>query len=313
MSATILQPGVSVLIPVYNSAGLLPDVVTEVVESLAAAGTPHEVILVNDGSLDASWPTIEALAARRPAVRGINLMRNYGQHNALLCAIRAARFAVCVTMDDDGQHPPRHIAALCAKLAEGHDVVYGAPREAQHGLLRTLASRATKLALRHAMGAETARHACALRVFRTALRDAFAAHQGPFVSVDVLLSWATTRFAALPLDHRPRLGGASTYTFRKLLRYAMNMMTGFTTLPLRVAIWAGLASAAAGLLILAVAAGRALLHGNGVSGFAWLASLIMLFSGAQLFSVGMIGEYLGRMHFRLLDRPAYSVRAVTPP
>ena len=112
---------------------------------------PIEAILVNDGSRDQSWEIILQLATEYPWIRGINLMRNFGQHNALLCGIRAARREIVVTMDDDLQNPPEEIPAMLAKLAEGYDVVYETPLRESHGLFRDLASQITKLALQGAM------------------------------------------------------------------------------------------------------------------------------------------------------------------
>ena len=147
---------VSVVIPVYNSEQSLPLLVNRLEPVLIASGRPFEAILVNDGSRDRSWEAIVALAKRFPWLRGVNLMRNYGQHNALLCGIRLAKFDAIVTMDDDLQNPPEEIPRLLAFLEEGYDVVYGTPHEQQHGLWRDLASTSTKMALRGFMGAETA-------------------------------------------------------------------------------------------------------------------------------------------------------------
>ena len=124
-----------------------------------------------------SWATIESLSLRHPEIVGIDLMRNYGQHNALLAGIRAARHAVVVTMDDDLQNPPEEIPKLLAKLAEGYDVVYGTPASRQHGFFRDLASQITKLTLQNAMGADTARKISAFRAFRLELRDETGALQ----------------------------------------------------------------------------------------------------------------------------------------
>src|SRR5262249_41396236 len=148
--------------------------------------------------------TILRLAERYPEVRGLDLSRNFGQHNALLCGIRAARHEIIVTLDDDLQNPPEEIPHLLHKLAEGHDVVYGTPQRQQHGWWRDHASVLTKLALRHMLGAETARSVSAFRAFRRLLSDAFANFHAPFVSIDVLLSWGTTRFAAVEVRHEPR-------------------------------------------------------------------------------------------------------------
>ena len=124
-------------------------------------------------------------------------MRNYGQHNALLCGVRAATGELIVTMDDDLQHRPEDIPALLAALSDDLDVVYGTPAREQHGAARNAASRITKIALQSAMGADTARLVSAFRVFRAQLREAFDRYRGAHVAIDVLLSWATTRFTAV--------------------------------------------------------------------------------------------------------------------
>lgn len=296
------------VVPVYNSAAILPDLVERLQPVLSATGTPFELILVNDGSRDESWKVIGQLAARHDWVRGLCMMRNYGQHNALLAGIRAARFDTTVTMDDDLQHPPEELPRLLAKFAEGFDVVYAPPEQEQHGVMRDLASIITKLALQSAMGAETARMVSAWRVFRTQIRDAFAAFHSPFVSMDVLLTWGTTKFTALRLRHDPRLVGKSNYTLPKLIRHAVNMMTGFSVLPLQLASVTGFAFTGFGLLVLVYVLGRYLIAGTTVAGFPFLASIVALFSGAQLFALGIIGEYLARMHFRTMDKPAYTIR-----
>jgi len=298
----------SVVVPVYNSELSLPTLIERLKPVLASICNDHEVIFVNDASRDGSWQVIQRLCAERSWVRGIDLMRNYGQHNALLCGIRAARFDTVITMDDDLQHPPEEIPKLLVKLAEGFDVVYGYPKQEQHGLLRDLASMMTKLALRKSMGAETARHLSAFRAFRTRAREAFADFHSPFVSIDVVLTWATTRFSAVQVRHEPRTLGASNYTFGKLFTHAMNMMTGYSVLPLQMANLLGFFCTLLGGAMLLFVVGRWVLFGTTVPGFTWLASSIPLFSGAQLLVLGIIGEYLARIHFRMMERPTYTVR-----
>jgi undecaprenyl-phosphate 4-deoxy-4-formamido-L-arabinose transferase len=272
---------------------------------LREAASRYEIILVDDGSRDASWDVVRELAAKDPCVRGIALMRNYGQHNALLCGIRAARNELVVTVDDDLQHPPEEIPKLLDQLSRGFDVVYGAPEREPHQFWRGIASRITKIALQAAMGVETARSVSAFRVFRTQVRAAFESYQNPFVSVDVLLTWGTTRFSAVRVAHRPRAAGESNYTVGKLVRHALNMMTGFSTLPLQIASIVGFAFTGFGIVALVYVVTVRLIQGVSVPGFAFLASLIAIFSGAQLFAIGVIGEYLARIHHRTMDRPAY--------
>jgi glycosyltransferase involved in cell wall biosynthesis len=240
-------------------------------------------------------------------VRGINLMRNYGQHNALLCGIRAARCETIVTMDDDLQHAPEDMPKLIAKLEDGFDVVYGTPEREPHGLWRGLASKLTKFTLQRIMGAKLARNVSAYRALRTRLRVAFGRYQSPFVSLDVLLSWGTTRFAAVTVPHHPRAAGKSNYTLRALMIHALTLMTGFSVWPLQVASVIGFGFTVFGILVFVYVLTRFLVEGRTVPGFPFLASLIAIFSGAQMFALGIIGEYLARMHFRMMERPTYVV------
>lgn len=299
---------ISIVTPVYNSEGTLAELVRRLHSVLPPIASAFEIILVNDGSRDHSWQVISSLVAEFPAVHGINLMRNYGQHNALLAGIRAASHDVIVTLDDDLQNPPEEIPRLVEKLAEGYDVVYGTPAHEQHGLWRNLASQVTKLALQASMGVETARQVSAFRAFRTRLRNAFGDYRSPFLCIDVLLTWGTTRFAFVTVRHAPRTVGTSQYTLGKLTAHALNMVTGFSTLPLQMASMIGFGFTLFGLVVLAYVLGRFVLEGSSVAGFPFLASVIAIFSGAQLFALGIIGEYLSRLHFRMMEKPTYAVQ-----
>ncbi|MDI1334756.1 MAG: glycosyltransferase family 2 protein [Lacunisphaera sp.] len=306
-----LPAGLSVVVPVYNSAAILPQLVARLGPVLQATGWAPELILVNDGSRDDSWAVIQNLATLHPWVRGLSMMRNFGQHNALLCGVRSARFAVIVTLDDDLQNPPEEIPLLLEKLEAGYDVVYGAPKKRQHGPWRDLASMLTRLTLQPMIGAENARNVSSFRAFRTHLRTAFGQFHGPFVSLDVLLTWGTQRFASVPVMHDPRLSGASNYSFLKLASHALDMVTGFSTWPLRLASLVGLTFTAFGGLVLVYVVVSYIVHSGSLPGFPFLASIIAIFSGAQLFALGVFGEYLARIHFRSMNRPTYVVKAET--
>lgn len=306
-----LKKGVSVVVPVYNGSESLPELADRLKRVLESRQGGFELIMVDDGSSDLSWETIEKLSSEREWVKGFSLMRNYGQHNALLCGIRAARYSVTVTIDDDLQNPPEEIPALLRELSPGTDVVYGTPEHEKHTLWRVVASALTKLVLKKSMGVETASNVSAFRAFRTGIREAFSSYGGPFVSLDVLLTWGSTRFRAVPVAHSPRKYGASNYTFRMLITHALNMMTGFSTLPLEVASVLGFAFTVFGILVFLYVLGRLVIEGGSVPGFPFLASIIAIFSGVQLFSLGIIGEYLARVHFRTMDKPPYTVRTTT--
>ena len=302
---------ISVVVPVYNGASTLPTLIDRLRIVLGQDARPFEIVLVNDGSRDDSWATIESLAMRYPEIVGIDLMRNYGQHNALLCGIRRSRYDVIVTLDDDLQQPPEEIPRLLTKLDEGFDVVYGTPKQEQHGFWRNLSSRITKVALGTATSASVAPMVSAFRAFRASVKPAFAEYRSPLLSIDVLLTWATTSFASVTVQRVARRSGVSNYRIRSLVRHTMNMMTGYSLLPLQLATMIGFLFTIFGVLVLFFVLGRYLMVGETVAGFPFLASIIAIFSGAQLFALGIIGEYLGRMHLRMMERPAYIVRAAT--
>lgn len=298
---------ISVIVPVYNGELTLPDLVRRLEPVLRVLAGEYELILVNDGSRDQSWAIIQKLATENCWIRGINLMRNYGQHNALLCGIRAARCETLVTLDDDLQHAPEDMPKLIATLEEGFDVVYGTPEREPHGLWRGLASKLTKFALQRVMGVKVARNVSAYRAFHTRLRAAFGRYQSPFVSLDVLLTWGTTRFTAVTVPYYPRAAGKSNYTLRALVIHALTLMTGFSVWPLQVATIVGFGFTIFGVLVFTYVVTRFLIEGRSVPGFPFLASLIAIFSGAQMFALGIMGEYLARMHFRMMERPTYVV------
>ena len=160
------------------------------------------------------------------------------------------------------------------------------------------------------MGIETARDVSAFRVFKTKLREGFKNYCSPFVSIDVLLTWSTSNFASVKVRHEPRLAKQSNYTLGKLISHALNLMTGFSTLPLQIASLIGFIFTLFGFGVLAWVLGRYFITGGSIQGFPFLASIIAIFSGAQLFALGIFGEYLARIHFRTMDRPPYVVGQV---
>ncbi|MHC4470190.1 MAG: glycosyltransferase family 2 protein [Planctomycetota bacterium] len=302
--------GVSAVVPVFNGSSTLVELVDRLEKALAAADPKHEIILVDDGSSDDSWEVVRRLADERERVIGVELMRNHGQHSALLCGIRKARHDIIVTLDDDLQNPPEEIPRLLERLTPELDVVYGYPRSQRHSAARVLASRVTKLVLRKAMGADTATKVSSFRALRAQLRDAFSSFDGPYVNIDVLLTWSSQRFAAVEVDHRERGAGTSNYTVRQFVSHALNMMTGFSALPLRIASTLGFVFTVFGIALLLFVLIRFFITGSQVPGFPFLASSLAIFSGVQLFAIGIIGEYLARIHFRSMDRPSYAVRQV---
>ncbi|CAN5523153.1 glycosyltransferase family 2 protein [soil metagenome] len=302
---TSAAPHITVVIPVFDGEQTLGELATRLSDVLSA---DDEVIFVEDCSTDASWAVITDIVADHPPWRGIQLGRNSGQHGALLAGIRAAENAVIVTMDDDLQHPPEQIPSLVAALTPDTDVVYGVSIVEEHAAARSFASRAVKRILRRSLGVVHAENISALRCFRTQLREAFEMVNDPYVSIDVLLSWSTSRVTSVSVEMAPRASGTSGYTSRSLVRHAINMITGYSVAPLRVVAYLGLLLGALGLATLLYVLIRWLLGQTTVAGFTFLASLLSVVGGMQMIAIAVIGEYLARVHFRTMRRPSYFVR-----
>lgn len=306
--AGALPAGISVVVPVYNAEESLAELLVQLHDALDARGEPYEIILVDDGSRDGSWRLIMASASEQ--VRGVRLLRNSGQHNALLCGVRLARFDTTVTLDDDLQHPPGEIAPLLRRLRIGDvDVVYGVPAARSHSLHRRAGSWLLRQALAAAAGREIARSVNSFRAFRTELRRAFASFSGPAVVLDVLLSWGTSRVAAVRVEHRERAAGRSNYSLLRLVRTALVVLTSFSAAPLRLASLLGLAMTLFGAVILGYVLLTYFLEGS-LPGFPFLASLAAIFGGAQLFALGILGEYVAQIFDHSLRRPSYTIGRV---
>jgi glycosyltransferase involved in cell wall biosynthesis len=299
---------VSVVVPCYRSAGTLPALIARLQHVLPTVTMGYEIILVVDGSPDNTWDVAYELAQREAPVRAIRLARNYGQHNALIAGVRAARFDTVVTMDDDLQHPPEEIPRLLAALTDEADLVYGMPREEEHGLLRNVASRAVKASMSTAMGVRGAVQTSALRAFRTFLRDGLDLVNGPHVSVDVALSWGTTRIRVVEVQMNERAEGTSGYTLRTLARHAATMVLGYSTAPLRLVTFLGFLVGLAGLALFVRVLWLYIGGTTTVAGFTTISAMIAVFSSAQMIAMGVLGEYVGRIHAGGMGRPTYVVR-----
>ena len=297
----------SVVVPVYRGEKLIEPLVSELARTLPSFANKYEIILVNDDSPDKSWEVIQRLKQDYKNVKSIRLMRNYGQYSATLCGARAASYEVTVTMDQDLQHRPEDIPLLLEKLEEGYDVVYGAPKKLPQGFIRNILTAATKRILASVMGVPSVKNISSFRAFRTQLRAAFGSSESTTLTIDVLLSWGTTRFTSVQVNIGE--AHASNYNFASLVRVALLIMTGYSTKPLRLASWIGFFMTLFGMGIFMYVVLTYFMAGS-LPGFPFLASIIALFNGMQMFALGIFGEYLARMFERSMNRPAYLVSEI---
>jgi len=298
----------SVVVPVYRSESLLPELIRRLESILDRLGLRSEIILVSDASPDGSWEIIKELQKSKGRIRGINLMRNYGQHAALLAGVHATRGRIIVTMDDDLQTPPEEMPKLLEALDQGYDAVYGIREREQHGGLRNFCSTTAKKLVNKLLGVRVATSITSYKAFRGELRDAFLAQTGPVVFIDAILCWGTTKIGTTVVRHEPRPDGTSGYVFTKLALHAINMVTSFSQIPLQVASILGFVVMVFGFALFVYVWADFAFRGTPVRGFTFLGAALTLFSGVQLLVLGVIGEYLARMHQKSIGMPAYMVR-----
>ena len=301
-----LDIGISLVCPVYCSAQTLRILVDQICACLNGA-YKFEILLIDDRSPDSSWLEIVQISRENSAVRGIRLGRNVGQHGALLAGIRSARFDKIVTIDDDLQNPPSEVIKLVQTLDSNGGVVYGVSADVKQKMWRRASSIGAKQLFKKFLGFDSAVNISSFRAFETNLRDAFSGEIGPSVSIDSLLTWSTSTFCSIDVQHHSRLQGKSHYSFRKLVRFMIDTATGYSVVPLRLATTLGSIVTIFGFVMFLWVTLRPLLTGVTVPGFPLLAASLAIFSGTQLLVLGILGEYIGKMHFRVMNKPSYVI------
>lgn len=298
----------SIVIPVYNSAGTLSSLLARLTQTIETVSLSYEIILVDDGSRDDSWAVIQSLRESYDShLVAVQLMRNYGQHNTLMCGLSIARGEYVVTMDDDLQNPPEEIPKLLTHIKQHNlDLVYGCPNARNHAAWRNLGSSIVwhfyRTVFRNPVTPTP------FRIIRRQLAQSVMFYDLNFTYLDGLLAWCTSRIAGVEVEHHPRAQGSSGYSLSKLLGLALNLYTNFSLIPLQIVSGLGLITAASGFLVGAYYLFQYLASSIVVPGFASTIIAILILGGAQLLALGVIGEYLGRMHLNVNRKPQYVIR-----
>jgi undecaprenyl-phosphate 4-deoxy-4-formamido-L-arabinose transferase len=296
----------SVVVPVYNAEDTLEELVLRLIRTFEKIKEPYELIFIDDNSQDRSWDILRSLREKHPEVSCYQLMRNYGQQNATMCGFRLAKGQFILTLDDDLQNPPEEIPSLITELEKGYDAVFGVYEAKKHTRYRLWGSWLINKF--YVLTFKTKGRVSAFRILRSDLAKKILEYDLNFTYINGLISWYSDRISRVNVKHQLRPQGRSGYTLGKLLALSVNMMTNFSLLPLQIASFAGLLFASAGFILGLFFGVRRLLFGTDVSGFTAIFVSISFFSGMILFFLGVIGEYIGRIHLNINRRPQYSIR-----
>lgn len=297
----------SVIVPVYNEEGNLETLYARLTKVMRGLKKPYEIVFVDDGSSDTSFQILKGLHRKDKNLKVIRFTRNFGQHPAIMAGFNTASGDVIITLDADLQNPPEEIPKLIEKLDDGYEVVFGVFRGRKHSAFRRAGSWFSKWVLSRVLPVDTT----SLSGFR-ALRS-YAVSQLTSLSekskfLDGLLCWMGYKIGTVEVQHDERYAGKTKYTPFKLISLWLDMVVALTDLPLKIATFGGLFLGVFGVSLALFYLVRYFLYGFSVPGFATIVILITFFSGVQLFALGILGEYVGRMNKEVKNKPEYIIR-----
>jgi dolichol-phosphate mannosyltransferase len=301
-------PDISIVSPVYCCADCLRALCERIGATLAATGASYEIILVDDASPDAAWPVMRELAAADPRIKAVGLSRNFGQHSAIAAGLEHARGRWVVVMDCDLQDRPEEIAALYAKAQEGYDIVFAEREVRQDGWFKRTSSRAFIALLNWLSGADYDYRTANFGIYSRAVIDAVRSMGDRARFFPVMVRWTGFRRTSIPVQHDARGNGGSSYTLRKLLKLALDIMLSYSDKPLRLVATTGIVISLVALAMTAFSLYR-YLHGDvTVAGYTSVIASMWLLAGVMLFCMGIIGLYVGRVFESVKFRPMFVVR-----
>jgi polyisoprenyl-phosphate glycosyltransferase len=297
----------SVVVPVFNAEATLPGLVERLKTVFQDIERTYELILIDDESSDNSWEVLKRLKAKEPAtLKIIKLGRNFGQHNAIMCGFHFCRGEYVITLDDDLQNPPEEIPKLIEKMNEGYAVVYGIYGKKAHSPIKNFGSRMIGWYYRHVFNMSN--RISAFRLISIEIVRQIMNYDKNFTYIDGLISWNTSSIAEVTVQHSARTEGRSGYNVSKILKLSFNMLTNFSAFPIRIVSCLGVIFSAYGFGLGIYFFIKNFVTNIPVTGYASLMVAITIFSGVQLLTIGVIGEYIARVHMNINKKPQYVIK-----
>lgn len=303
---------ISFVIPCYNSEKTIVNVVEDIQSTMneSLRNYDYEIILVNDGSSDNTFSVIKELVKRTSRIKGINLAKNVGQQGALMAGFNNVNGDLVVCLDDDGQTPPSEVTKLISKFEDGYDVVYAKYKEKKQSKFRNFGSFINDKMSVALINKPKDLVATSYYVADRFIIDEIIKYDNPYPYILGLILRTTNNIANVDIEHRERTEGKSGYTFRKLIGLWVNGVTSFSVVPLRVATWLGFIMSFIAVIFFIVIFIRKLVTPSVQLGWSSIMSLILLVSGIMMAMLGMLGEYIGRIHIGLNNSPQYVIKDI---
>lgn len=300
---------ISIVVPVYNSEMTITTLV-EKINNYLSSKYYVEFILVNDNSKDNSLKVGIDLANKYENVKFVDLSKNFGQHNAIMVGLNISKGDIVITMDDDLQNPPKEVGKLIEKINEGFDVVYAKYGIKKHSWFRNFGSKFNDYMSGIMLKKPKTLYFTSFRAIRRYVVDEMTKYKGPYPYIDGLIIRSTNNISDVLVEHNERKIGKSNYTLKKLIKLWLNMFTSFSIIPLRIAMGVGFLLSAIGFIFAIILIIRKIISPSIVVGWTSIIVASLIFSGVQLLSIGMLGEYLGRIYIFQNKSPQYVIRKV---
>jgi len=300
----------SIVIPVYNSSSIISKLVTNLIEEILKIKkvSIFQIILVNDCSDDNSWNEILNICDKEKFVTGINLMKNYGQHNALMAGLHSATGDYIITMDDDFQHSPNEINKILDKMEEGYDVCYTNYINNKYNIFKIFSSWLNNKISNFLISKPKNIYLSSYKCFTKKVCQEIKKYDGPFVYLDGLIFDITKKVSSVDVEHLDRLSGSSNYNIFQLISLWLRVLTNFSIVPLRISTIAGFFMTLISFCTIIIIVILKLRNPEMAAGWASLATLLLFFSGLQFIVLGLIGEYIGRSFLNLNKKPQFIIR-----
>ena len=296
----------SICIPVYNGADTLEELMKDIDRDFK--GQDFEVVMVNDGSRDNSAEVCRKIVETYPYARFVNLRRNFGEHNADMCALTYSTGDYAVIIDDDNQNPPAEIYKLLSEIEKGYDVVFAKYHHKKHNIFRNLGSKFNGMFATWVIGKPKDLYLCSFKIIRREVINEIIKYTGPFPYIDGLLFRVTTNVSSVYVEHKAREEGRSNYTLGKLIHLWLSMFVNFSIKPMRLIMAIGTGTMFLSVVLAVWCIADKIMHPETAAGWASLAVLILFFGGMQSLFLGLIGEYVGKNYLDQNKTPQFVVK-----